>query len=67
MSQQYAVEYIQLWSDHLIQECTNPRCQVARATEFCTAAVSICEPSMWNLSHINPFGIQNIKVVPEFF
>jgi hypothetical protein len=38
--------------DGLMQGCTNPRCQVARETKFCTVAPNTYESSAWNLFHI---------------
>jgi hypothetical protein len=34
------------------QGCTNPGCQVAVATKFCTVAPNICGFLVWNLSYV---------------
>ena len=35
----------------LWQGCTNPACQIARVTRFCSVAPNICGLSAWNLLH----------------
>ena len=36
----------------LLKLCTNPGCQVAKATEFCMVAPNICGASVRTLIHI---------------
>jgi hypothetical protein len=36
----------------LRQGCTNPACQIAQATRFCSVAPNICRLSAWYLLHV---------------
>jgi hypothetical protein len=52
----------------LHQGCTNPRRQVAVATNFVffTVAPNICGPSICNLDSYRPSGSYNFEVAPKF-
>ena len=49
-----------------LQGCTNPGCQVAQATEFCTVTANICRSSVWNLLHANLLAPKLLTWLPDF-
>jgi hypothetical protein len=46
-----------------IKGCTNPGCQVARATKFCTVApdTCICGSSVWNVLHVTHLAPRTLR------
>jgi hypothetical protein len=46
---------------------SNPACQVARATEFCTVAHITCGSSVWKLLHVTLLALRRLEMAPRFF
>jgi len=57
-----------VWNE-LVQRCTNPRCWVAWATEFCILVMvpNICGSSVWNLFHITLLASRTLKLSLDFW
>jgi hypothetical protein len=49
----------------LKQRSTNPGCQVAVATNFCTVVPNICGSPLWNLLHVTPLEHRVLKRLQE--
>lgn len=47
--------------------CTNPGCQVAKATKFCMVAPNTCGSSVWNLLHVTQLASRILRWLLEFW
>ena len=53
--------------DSFNEGCTNPGCQVARTTKFCSVAPKIFESSVWNLLHVTVRAPKIMSWLQDFF
>jgi hypothetical protein len=52
--------------NYLLQWCTNPKRQVARATKFCRLGPNICVSSVWNWLQITLLGLKILRSFLDF-